>query len=464
MLNFKDKRITLMGLGLHGGGVATARFLVKKGAQLNVTDLKNKEQLAPSLQKLKNLPIKFVLGRHQLADFRQADLIIQNPDVPRESKYLKEAVKNNIPIENEASLFFKLCPAPIIAVTGTRGKSTTTSLIYEILKRKNSKTLIAGNIRKVALLDIVDKIKPNTPVVLELSSWQLEVLERYKLSPQIGVLTNIMKDHLNRYKNFKQYIEAKKIIYKFQQPADFIIINRDNQITKILGKEVPSQRYWFSLKSFKQENGAYLKNNFLYFRQNGKEEKIINKNQILLPGEHNLANCLAAINVAKIYKVANKDIAQVLKNFKGLDDRLQLVREYQGIKYYNDTTATTPDACIAALKTLNPDAKTNIILLAGGNDKKLDYSDLAKEIKKRVKALIVFEGTATPKLVKALKQNKFDKSLIYVDTMKEAFRQAKYLLTKGDIFLLSPAAASFGLFLNEFDRGSQFVKEVKKIK
>jgi UDP-N-acetylmuramoylalanine--D-glutamate ligase len=464
MIKFKNKKILIMGLGLHGGGLAITKYLAQKGARLTVTDLKTKEQLAPTLLKLKKYKINYVLGKHRLSDFRQADMIIQNPDVSRTSRYLKEAKKYQVSIENEASLFFKLCPAPIIAVTGTRGKSTTTSMIYEIIKRHNPKALMAGNIRTIVMFDIINKVKNNTPVILELSSWQLEGLASYKLSPHIGVFTNIMPDHLNRYKNYAEYINAKKTIYKYQTAQDYIVLNQDNQLTKKLGKEVLSQRYWFSKKTFTQENGAFVKKSIIYFRAKGKQIKICHIKNLNLNGSHNLENYLAAITAAKIYGVPNNTIIAAVRSYKGLANRQELIRTYKGIKYYNDTTATTPDATIAALNTLAESGEANIVLLAGGADKKLEFSELAKVIKNKAKALILFEGEATRKLVKELHKKNFNKTTVFADTMAEAFKQANYILAKGDIFILSPAAASFGLFINEFDRGDQFNKKVLKIK
>jgi len=464
MLDFKNRKILIMGLGLHGGGLAITKYLAKKGAKLTVTDLKTKEQLASTLQKLRNYKINYVLGKHRLIDFRQAEMVIQNPDVPANSKYLQEALKYGVPIENEASLFFKLCPAPIIGITGTRGKSTTTALIYEMIKKKNPKALMAGNIRTIVMFDIINKVKKNTPVILELSSWQLEGLARFKLSPHISVLTNIMPDHLNRYKNYSEYIKAKKIIYKYQTSDDYIILNRDNKLTKNLGKEVPSQRFWFSKKNFPEQNGVFVKNNNIYFRINGKQTKICEQKDLYLKGEHNLANYLAAIACASIYGVSKDLIFKTVKAYRGLANRQELIREFKGIKYYNDTTATTPEATIAALNTLSQTGKQNIVLLAGGADKKLDFTELAQIIKKNVKALILFEGEATKKLVKELRKISFTRTIVFVETMPEAFKQAEYLLEKGDIFLLSPAAASFGLFINEYDRGAQFNKQVLKIK
>jgi UDP-N-acetylmuramoylalanine--D-glutamate ligase len=461
MLDFKNKKITVLGLGLHGGGLAITRFLAQCGAILTVTDLKSSQQLRSALQQLKMYKIKYVLGRHRLDDFRQADLIIKNPGVRRDSKFLIEAKKHKIPIETDLSLFFKLCPSTkIIGLTGTKGKSTTTSLVYQIIKAYKKDAILGGNIR-ISPLDFLSKIKKNTPVVLELSSWQLEGLGESKISPKYALITNVLIDHLNTYKNLADYTAAKALIFKYQQPEDFAIFNKDNDLTRKMVSFALAKIYFFSRQKLnKKENGTFNDKDWLIFQANGKKQKIVKIKDLQLKGSHNLENILAAITLTKIFGVPNQIIKKVIRRFSGIEGRLQLVREYKGIKYYNDTTATTPDAVIAALNTF--DKKT--VLLAGGTDKKLYYKDLAKVIKDKVKALILFEGTATEKLVPELKKINFNQDIIFVDSMREAFKQAKYILKNGDIFILSPGAASFGLFINEFDRGDQFNKEVKRIK
>lgn len=458
MLDFKNKKITVMGLGLHGGGVSVAKFLAKQGSKITVTDLKSRVQLKSSIAKLKSFKIKYVLGKHNMADFKTADMIIQNPGVPSNSKYLALARKNKIPIETDLSLFFKLCPSEnIIGITGTKGKSTTTTLIYEIIKKYKKDTVLGGNIR-ISPLESLNKIKATTPVVLELSSWQLEGLGQHKLSPHYALITNVLMDHLNTYRGMADYIKAKELIFKNQGVGDFLILNKDNQITKEMKPK--SRPYWFTLsKLTDQQKGCYIKNEWLIFKDE-KDKKILHIKDINLMGQHNLANVLAACTLTSVFGVPTKIIAQTIKKFKGVEGRLQLIRQYKGVKYYNDTTATAPDAVIAALNSFDQP----VVLLAGGTDKKLEFKDLARVIKSKVKALILFNGTGTDKLVKELRKLNFNKTLIFVDSMSQAFKQANYILEPGDIFLLSPGAASFRLFINEFDRGDQFNKQVCKLK
>jgi len=461
MLDFKNKKITIIGLGLHGGGLGVTKFLAQQGAQLTVTDLKNAKQLKSSIKQLKKYKINYVLGQHRLEDFTKAEMVIKNPGVRRDSKYLLKAQQNKIPIETDLSLFFQLCPSQeIIGITGTKGKSTTTSLIYKIVKAHKKDAILGGNIR-VSPLDFLKKIKRKTPVILELSSWQLEGLGARQLSPKYAVVTNVLVDHLNTYKNMADYAQAKSLIFKNQKPTDILILNKENSQTRQMAKSAKAKVFWYSLEKLSNnENGAYLDKNWIIYKYKKLKINVINIKDIKLKGEHNLLNILAAVCLTKILSIPTNIIKKEIKNFSGIDYRLQLVREYKGVKYYNDTTATTPDAVTAALNSF----KQKVVLLAGGTDKKLNFKDLAKVIKQKVRALILFEGTATEKLIKELKKINFNQDLIFVDSMPEAFKQAKYILKAGDIFLLSPGAASFGLFINEFDRGDQFNQEVKKIK
>lgn len=403
-MDYKNKKIVIFGLGSYegGSGISAALFLAKHKAKLLVTDLKTKSKLTPQLKKLKKYKnIKYVLGQHRKQDFQNADLVIKNPGVPKDSPYLKMARQNKIPIINDWTIFFDKYPDNlIIGITGTKGKSTTTALIYEMLKSSGKDAVLCGNIGQSPLA-ILNKIKKDTIVVAELSSW---LLQEFKKSPQISIITNLMPEHLDKYKNLKEYYKDKKNIFKFQNKNDYLILNKnDANLKKLTG--IKSRIIWYD----------------------GKPKN-------------------AAIAVAKILKIPKNKISKSLKNFKGLWGRLQLSKEKNGIKYYNDTCATMPDATIYALKSLKT-YKKKIVLIAGGVNKNLNYDKLRKEIPKYVKTLILFEGGAFP-------EGK-------IRTMKEAVKLAEESAKKGDIILLSPAAASFNLFKNEFDRGEQFIKAIQ---
>ena len=437
---FKSKKVLVMGLGLHGGGVGVAKFFCEQGAEVLVTDLKTEDKLQESLNKLKKFKnIKYTLGKHEEKDFLWVDLILKNPDVPATSPYLEIARKNGKQIETDVSLFFKLSGAFIIGVTGTKGKSTTASLIYHILKSKFKKTFLAGNIG-ISPLELLPKIKKRDKVVLELSSFELEGLNQ---SPNIAVITNIMPDHLNRYGNMAEYIESKKIIFKHQNKNDFLVLNADDSHCACL----PAGRRQFA---------EYAKSKIIYF------SKITAPNGFQLLGEHNLLNLSAATEVAKLLKITQKDIDKSIKSFKGVSSRQEFVREVKGVKYFNDTTATMPEATITAINTfLEGFPNSRIILICGGQNKGLKYKDLATKIGERVDEVIMLPGTASEKIKEGLGGYT---RLHEVSTMRDAVRKAKELAEKNDVVILSPAAASFNLFKNEFDRGEQFVKAVKELK
>jgi UDP-N-acetylmuramoylalanine--D-glutamate ligase len=412
---FKDKKIVIMGLGLRGGGVGAAKFFYKQGAKLLITDLRSRKELKPSLEKLKGLQINFILGKHRKQDFIDADLIIRNPGVPRESLYLKIAKENNIPVKTDIDIFFDLCPGEIIGITGTKGKSTTATLIYLLLKKKYPYVVLAGNIG-ISPLEILNKINKKTKVVLELSSFELENLKK---SPRVAVITTLFPDHLNRYESFKDYIKAKKSIFKYQNKKDILILNQDNPDTKRLSFEAKSKVYFFK--------GS---------------------------------NQSAAVLTAKLFKIPDKQIESALFEFKGVPNRQEIIAVKRGVKYINDTTATTPESTILAIETFEerfPDSK--IILIAGGEDKNLNYKGLAKTIKRKANRLILLPGTASDKIKKELGFFKF----IWAESMKQAVKKASQFAQKGDIVLLSPGAASFNLFDNEFDRAKKFIEAVRKI-
>ena len=453
-----------MGLGSYedGSGISAVRFLLSQGAKVTVTDMKTKEQLAEQIKRLSKLAkkIKFVLGEHHESDFISADLIVRNPGVPKSSKYLKISKDNGVPIETDISIFFQLVDRKrIIAVTGTRGKSTTTTLIYQLIGTSDKKAVLGGNITKSPLAQMA-QVKKGGAIILELSSWLLESLGTIKRSPHIAVFTNIYPDHLNTYEDIDDYAAAKKNIFAWQNLQDYVILNRDNKYTRAMGKEVPSQRFWTSLKKFPIENGCFVSGGRIIYRRDGHEQVICSVKDIMIPGEHNLANVLNAVCVAMIYGIKPPVIRKVLKNFRGIANRLELLREIDGVKYYNDTTSTTPEATMAGLKALSNGGK-NIILIAGGSDKGLNFTELAKEIKKSCKAVVLFKDSGTVRLQPLITSEKLPLAL--AGNMADAVGIAKSQSKSGDIILLSPACASFGLFRNEFDRGDQFRKLVGRI-
>lgn len=477
--DFKDKKITVMGIGLHGGGVGVIKFLAEQGAKVLATDLRKKEELEESLKKLAGLDVEYILGQHRAKDFTDADMIIKNPAVPDNSEFLAAARQKNIPIESDIGIFFELCPAQIIGITGTKGKSTTATLLAYLLSKKFPQVILAGNIR-ASVLEKLPEITKDSVVVLELSSWQLADAKNHKKSPYVALITNIFEDHLNRYNEYQDYIDDKKLLFKFQGPKDYLFVNHNEPNLREIAKEAKSRVYFYSLNGdelidnelsgLKQESrlGAYLKRDKIYF--GASREEICNIADIKLFGRHILNNVLGAISIARLYDVAAKDIKIALREFPGLDGRLQLIADKHQIKYFNDTTATNPEAAIAAINGLSGhwpdlDIKNHLILIAGGADKDLKFKDFAKTICEKCKAVILLAGTATPRLEREidnhLKLTKNQKIIIKkTDSMEKAVEAAKNMAEKNDIILLSPGCASFGIFKHEFERGELFNQAV----
>lgn len=425
--NLKNKKVVVMGLGLLGGGVKVVKWLVKKGAKVLVTDLKKEEELKESLRKLKGLPVKYALGKHPKKYFVNADLIIKNPAVPSNSKFLKIAKKNKIPIESDLSIFFRLFKGKIIGLTGTKGKSTAVALLAHILKTAKKKFIFGGNIGK-SPLGYLDKNYPLA--ILEISSWQLEDMAHLRKSPHIACITTIFPDHLNTYKNFDNYIKTKKLIFKYQKEDDFLVLNKDNPILKSFAKESKAKVIYFSKKNFKKYPW---------------------------PAE----SVGAALTIASILKIPSSVVKKAIKTFSGLPNRLEFIRKKEGVSYYNDSASTVPQSTIFALDSLTH--KKNIILISGGADKELDFSQMAKRISKKCKAVILLPGTATKKIKSAILNLKPSFPIFSINSMKRAVKLAKQLAKRGDIVLLSPGCASFGLFTNAYQRGKQFVNAVKKL-
>ncbi|OHA45983.1 MAG: UDP-N-acetylmuramoylalanine--D-glutamate ligase, partial [Candidatus Taylorbacteria bacterium RIFOXYD2_FULL_36_9] len=424
-----------------------AIFLADCGAKLTITDLKSEIELATSLKKLaKYKNIKYVLGHHDLEDFIDKDFILQPGNVPVNSIYLEEAKKNNIPIHESESLFFQYVKdVTTIGITGTRGKTTTTILIYKILKEVLGKKVhLAGNIKGKSTMALLKEVNPGDTVVMELDSWCLQGIGEIKKSPKVAVFTNLLSDHLNHYLKGSQdkkeaeekYFTDKSQIYLHQNKEDFLICGK--KVSSWIGK---TKGHKIIVKKDLVPKGWKLK----------------------IPGEHNLENIACVVAVALVLKIEEKIIKKVVENFTGVEGRLEFKKEYKGIKIYNDTTATTPDATIMALRALRGSSSTRlgiksrkIILILGGADKNLDMSELTKEIPKYCKKVFLLEGTGSAKL-------KIEE-VIRCKNLKEAVMMAIKECKRGDILLFSPAFASFGMFKNEFDRGDKFNRVIKNLK
>jgi UDP-N-acetylmuramoylalanine--D-glutamate ligase len=452
MEDFRNKKILVMGLGALGGGIATTKWLVKHGADVTVTDLRSRGQLKDSIKKLgvTAKKIVFVLGKHREADFKNNEIIVVNPAVPRESPYLAIAKKHGARLENEASLFFRYSKNPIIAVTGTRGKTTTANWIQYLLKRKFSKAKLTGNSSDRPMLGVLDGLDGKTPVVVELSSWHLELLNRSDRAPKIAVITNIYRDHMNRYRTLRDYAFAKANVFKGQKKGNFLILNQRNEWTK------------FFIKKF---SGWKMNSKIVYSSaKTGINEKKFSK----IYGQHNLENFKAAFLAAKLSGISVSVLRRAAWHLPQIKFREEVIFESPKLKIVNDTTATSPDGTIAALQRFG---RENIFLIAGGTDKNLEYGNWARLVEQYVNKgqLYLLNGSATKKMVVTLKKINFFKSnrpQVFEDLEKilMAIKKTRTDQNKKSTILFSPGAASFEKFKNEFDRGAQFSKLAGKIR
>ncbi len=448
-----------MGLGLFGGGVGAVKYLASQGANVTVTDLKSAEELSTSLKRLDDLPVKLRLGKHAEEDFLNVDMLVVSPAVPNDSRFLQLAIENNIRIDSELSIFFRLCPAPVIGVTGSNGKSTTTSLLGEMLKDAGIKTWVGGNIG-VSLLENLEEIGADDVVVLEISSFQLEYLARIKMSPHISIVTNIAPNHLDRHKTMENYIGTKKAIIHYQQEDDYAIMNYDDPALKKWDGESKSHHLWFSTTK-ELVNGAFLMNNEIIINHNSKRTVIPCSTQINIKGIHNWQNIMAASYAATLMHADVESIINAIRGFAGLEHRLEYVHTINEVQYYNDSKATTPEAAIAGIKAF--DSPT--ILIAGGYNKQVSLHQFAQECVRNTKCVILIGETAKAihKLIQDIKGEIIDPEVYIAASLEESVKKASEVAEPGDIVLLSPACASFGMFANYEERGKEFKALVSQL-
>lgn len=423
----RGKKVLIWSLGLHGGGIGAAKFFAKNKAKVTVTDFKTKKELKSSVQKLKNFKnIKYHLGGHIEEDFKNNDFIIVNPAVKPTSKFLKLAKKNKQNLTTDMGFIFKYTDAFVIGITGTKGKSTTTKLIYDLIcnevkKKTNSffknfnKVYLGGNIR-VSPFNFIEKLDNKSIVVLEMSSFQLFHTKYAKKSPDVAIVTNILPEHLDWHKDFDDYIKSKCFIFKYQKKNDILIV--DKKLKK------------------------YIKTA---------------KSKIIYTDGENIDN---VYKFGKAFNIDKKNIDYIVNNFKGLEGRQELIGSINNRKFINDTFATHPAANLYMLKNFE-----NPILIWGGVDKGFNLRKLGKEFERRNLRLFIFKGSAGEKLLKKLSKEYIEKHVTSnIQTMNDAVEMAYKVSKKGDAIVLSPGAASFNMFINEVDRGKKFVKAVNILK
>lgn len=470
-----DKRITIIGLAREG--VALARFLAEAGARVTVSDLKRPEELQANLNALGDLPIHYVLGEHPL-DILNADLLFLSPGVPPDAPIVRAARERNLPISTETRLFLGLCPAPVIGITGSSGKTTTVTLVGEMCRAEGYNTFIGGNIG-YPLIGYLGQISRHDRIVMELSSFQLDLFAPWPpetpvaavlnflsagKSPHIAAILNITPNHLDRHKTMEEYIAAKKQIFLHQGATDYLVLNHDDPITRRLQGEAVGHLLAFSL----QEQvlcGAFLADGRITVRIGGLETTICHTRDLKLLGRHNIANVLAACAIATAAGISAESMTSVAIRFTGVEHRLELVRTLRGVRYYNDSIATSPERAIAALEAFD----APIVLLAGGRDKHLPWDRWARLVAYKVRQLILF-GEAAPlieeeahKVWSASPACEQKPSLVRCQTMEEATQLAARLASPGDIVLLAPGGTSFDAFRDYAERGNRFKEIVRQL-
>ena len=440
------KQVAIIGMGVSN--IPLLDYFYDKNAKVTVfsTNVLSDE----IMEKINKYRYEVELGEDNLSRLKGFDIIFRSPSALPTKHEFQSAVKKGAILTSEIEMVLKLAPCKIIGVTGTEGKTTTTSLIYEICKKAGYNCFLGGNIGK-PIFTKINQMKPEDIVILELSSFQLMGMT---VSPNIAVVTNIFPDHLNVHKSYEEYQDAKKSIFRNQTEEGIVILNKDNEITEKFADEVKGKTIFFS-------STKKLKNGYVYDREDGfikkctdgKCEKILNKNDIKLRGIHNYENICAAL--AATETVASKEAQiEAVKNFKGVEHRLEFVREIDGVKYYNDSIGTSPASTIAGLNAFDE----NIILLAGGSDKGLDYKEIGEVIAKKVGTLIL-TGPTAQKIEEATKQALSEEKsikIIHTNNLEESVKVAKEKARSGDIVLLSPASASFDSFKNFEERGNYF--------
>ncbi|MBI1880808.1 MAG: UDP-N-acetylmuramoyl-L-alanine--D-glutamate ligase [Chloroflexi bacterium] len=471
-------RVVIVGLGREGTALAT--YLTRHGFSVTATDLQPAEKLGTVPAILATAGVSLVLGEHPLSLLDEADLIFVSPGVPLEIPFLQAARSQKIPLSTESRLFCYLCPAPILAITGSSGKTTTTTMLGQIMEASGRKTWVGGNIGR-PMIEVVDQISPGDVVVMELSSFQLEYFHARlnqgvkvehpgglaeliaSWSPSISAILNITPNHLDRHPSMKHYVRAKRALIDYQGPAGIIVMSLDNDMTRTIGHQFRAKARWFSLEA-QMPNGASLAgNDLVLLDQNSMPHFVATRQEIKLRGPHNLSNILAACLMAREAGASIEAMRSVITTFTGVAHRLEFVREREGVNYFNDSISTTPGRLVAALHSFSEP----IVLLAGGRDKNLPWEDVARLIVHKTHDVILF-GEASELIAKAIAKAHLEvtSSATMVHrcaNLAAAVNLAAQMARPGDVVLLSPGCASFDAFRDYVERGERFKELVQNL-
>lgn len=444
----RGKKVAIIGIGVSN--LPLLEYFYDLNARVTIFDSKESNQISvEAMQKIEKYGFEFIGGKDSLSRLKGFDIIFRSPSCMPDRPELVEAVENGAVLTSEIEMVLKLAPCKVIGVTGTEGKTTTTTLINEIVKKSGRKTYLGGNMGK-PIFTKIRNVKPENIIILELSSFQLSDMD---ISPDISVVTNIYPDHLNVHKSYEEYREAKKNIFKHQSGNGIVVLNYDNEFTREFAKEANGKVIFFSSKEKLDDGFIYDKTDgTIKYCEDGVRRHIMKKEDIKLRGIHNYENICAAIAATSSIVDADTQV-KAIEEFTGVEHRLEFVRELNNVKWYNDSIGTSPASTIAGLNSFDED----IILLAGGSDKGLDYEEVGKTIARKVRALIL-TGPTSEKIENATKQALNDKNIeiYYTSNMQESVNLAKDIAKAGDVVLLSPASASFDLYKNFEDRGHQF--------
>jgi UDP-N-acetylmuramoylalanine--D-glutamate ligase len=451
MMELKNKRVLVVGLGKSG--LSAAMFLRAQGARVTVSDTRSAVALAKEIPALLDAGIMVESGGHGLLTFRRQDLIVVSPGVPMDTPEVKQAIAFGLPVIGELELASRYLKGRVVAITGSNGKTTTTSLVGKILSDAGVATLVGGNIG-LPVIDLVAKSTPETTSVLEVSSFQLETVEEFH--PQIAVVLNITPDHLDRHGSFENYAAAKAKVTERQGAEDFLVLNAEDKATQMVALKTKAQIYWFSgRRPIKQ--GAFVHGESIVFlaREGGKVEPVMPVSEIRLKGSHNVENVLAAVCAARLAGISAEAIRTAVEDFKAVEHRLELVKIVNGVVFYNDSKATNVDAAMKAVASFDG----GIHLILGGKDKDSDYGLMADLLKERVKAVYTI-GAAAEKIERQLQGVV---KMVQAGTMQVAVNEAAKAAVVGDVVLLSPACSSFDQFENYEHRGQVFRQLVNEI-
>jgi UDP-N-acetylmuramoylalanine--D-glutamate ligase len=442
-------------LGLARQGTALVRFMVEQGASVTVSDIKTADQLAEAIKGLEGVPIKFALGGHPIELLDGCDLLCLSGGVPADLPIVIEAQKRGVALSNDAQIFVERCPAPVIGITGSAGKTTTTALTGEMLRASGFKTWVGGNIGNPLITDL-GQMATGDKVVMELSSFQLEVMTS---SPHIAAVLNITPNHLDRHPTMEAYIAAKKRILDFQDFGDVVVLGYDDAVARQLAGDARGYVRFFSQQT-QVGRGAFVRKGNIVLKQD-EEQTVCAVCDLKLRGSHNVSNVLAACVLAGAAGASVEAMAQVAMSFVGIPHRLQLVRELRGVRYYNDSIATTPERLIAALRSFDEP----IVLLCGGRDKHLPWKDAAKLILERVSHLILFGEMAdlVESQISDLKSSVSRLEVHEAGTLENAVNVAAQVAQRGDVVLLAPGGTSFDAFKDFAQRGDTFAEYVSTL-